>query len=318
MTAIRAQHEDRPHLTPINHGIWYSVTPSDDVDTVLSDGLWPTQQIGYPAETSRAPGHLYLVRADIAMWEPDWTGITLPQAGATLIAATLAGIEATALCSEPFDSPHHAVEAAASSSMTLGAHLDRIAIHGRLAPERLIAVPAAVHDRLVDWEREVALLLEGPRWDLPPLPLLPTTSPAGPELLSEPPSDSPFGQLISSYSRAEALADGELVDVSDASPFRWPTALTRAAWEDCVAWTKADDARKRGAALQDERGRLHDVLTMARVAASRTTGDRANFRVARVPRQGKGVRPRVVTLICDIGPGDDPRPVVTIMTPEDA
>ncbi|MEU9837463.1 DUF6573 family protein [Streptosporangium sp. NPDC048047] len=69
---------------------------------------------------------------------------------------------------------------------------------------------------------------------------------------------------------------------------------------------------------QDERGRLHDVLNMASIAASQTSGDQVRFRIARVPRQGKGTRPRTVTLICHIGPGDDPRPVVTIMTPEDA
>ncbi|RCG18251.1 hypothetical protein DQ384_39340 [Sphaerisporangium album] len=120
------------------------------------------------------------------------------------------------------------------------------------------------------------------------------------------------------YSRAHALADGELVDVTANSPFRWHTALTRAVWEDCVSWSEADSARKRGAALQDERGRLHDVLTMAKLAAAATSGDRATFEVARVPRAGRGTRPRLVTLVLHIGPGDDPAPVITIMQPQES
>ncbi|MEU9837100.1 DUF6573 family protein [Streptosporangium sp. NPDC048047] len=240
-------HPDREeHAPDVERGIWYGAVPSADVGTVLRGGLWPTQQIGYPSETSRVPEHVYLIRSEVAMWEPDWTGIALPSTDTALIAVTLAGIKPTALCR--FDRPRHPAEAATTSRASLQAHPDRIAVHGRLIPERLIAVPPAVRTRLADWEREVALLLEGPGWDLPLLPIAPATDL---EPLSESLSDSPFGEIIAAYSRADALADGSLVDVSDASPFRWPTALTRAAWEDCVAWTEADTVRKLGLALQE-------------------------------------------------------------------
>lgn len=65
--------------------------------------------------------------------------------------------------------------------------------------------------------------------------------------------------VISTYTRAEALADGELVDVTERAKelgFRYPVALTRGAWAECVAWT-------RGGGWQDESGRLADVLWMA-------------------------------------------------------
>lgn len=62
--------------------------------------------------------------------------------------------------------------------------------------------------------------------------------------------------MIYSYTRAQALADGVLVDVSDIAReagFRVPVALTRTAWEDCVAWS-AEDSRRQ--VHQDESGRL--------------------------------------------------------------
>jgi hypothetical protein len=129
-----------------------------------------------------------------------------------------------------------------------------------------------------------------------------------------------YGPAISAYTRAEAIADGDLVDVSDTSQrrdagFRFPVALTRAAWEDCVAWTETDDQRSRY--LQDEKGRLWDVLWMARCAARRSAGEsRVQFRVKRVPRPGHGRR-QYVTLALDLGPGDNGEPVFTIGFPSD-
>ena len=61
-----------------------------------------------------------------------------------------------------------------------------------------------------------------------------------------------FGELISTYTRAQALDDGVLVDVSAIAAeagFKWPAAMTRAAWEDCVAWGEADSKRQ---TYQDE------------------------------------------------------------------
>src|SRR4051794_19875161 len=84
-----------------------------------------------------------------------------------------------------------------------------------------------------------------------------------------PVDDEPFGEVIHSYSRAEALADGDLIEVPEdlrrEQGFRHPMAMTRAAWADAVAWDEKDNRRKH--AIQDETGRLCDVLTMAGHAA---------------------------------------------------
>lgn len=127
-----------------------------------------------------------------------------------------------------------------------------------------------------------------------------------------------FGEPIHSYSRSEAIEDGELVDVSETAReagFRFPVALTRAAWNDCVEWSESDTDRKHWP--QDEAGRLWDVLSMARFYLRATSRhnpdcDRAMVQVLRVPREGRGTKARIVTLVAHVGPGDDAEPVITI------
>jgi hypothetical protein len=132
-----------------------------------------------------------------------------------------------------------------------------------------------------------------------------------------------FGPPISTYTRADALADGMLKDITadaEEAGFTLHTAMTLAAWHETVAWTDEDDARKPQGTGQDERGRLWDVLTMAKVTASAAIrrGGAPNplpFRVLRVPREGRGVQPRYAELVLHVGPGDDAEPVLTIMRP---
>lgn len=117
------------------------------------------------------------------------------------------------------------------------------------------------------------------------------------------------------YSRAQAIEDGLLVDISEMANeagFRLPVAITRAAWEDCIEWSEEDSRRQ---TYQDPNGRLWDVAWMAAQAARRGQGDRLAFQLYRVPRGGRSVRPRLVTLHLHIGPGDDPEPVITILQP---
>lgn len=121
--------------------------------------------------------------------------------------------------------------------------------------------------------------------------------------------------IIHTYSRADAIADGVLIDVSSVASeagFKVPVALTAEVWEDCVAWTHQDSKRQ---VLQDEAGRLWDVLWMAFVAARGAQGDRVSFQLYRVPRGGRGCRPRLTTLQLHIGPGDQHEPVITISLP---
>ena len=132
-----------------------------------------------------------------------------------------------------------------------------------------------------------------------------------------------FGPVIHAYTRADAIADGALVDVSETAReagFTWPVALTAAAHADAVAWDDDTEARKPHFTGQCEAGRLWDVLTMARlaIANARHAGNRdtrAEFTVIRVPAEGRGLRARPTLLVLHAGPGDAGEPVLTIMLP---
>lgn len=138
------------------------------------------------------------------------------------------------------------------------------------------------------------------------------------EELSDRDLSTPFGEVIYRYTRARALADGALVDVTETAQeagFRASVAMTAAAWSNTVAWTDTDSARQ---TPQDERGRLWDVLWMAYITARRASGAcRVPFQLYVVPRSGRATRPRPVTLYMHIGPGDDCEPVITIMNADE-
>lgn len=135
---------------------------------------------------------------------------------------------------------------------------------------------------------------------------------------NDPLNNDPFGELIYSFSRAQAIEDGVLIDVTETAQeagFRLPVALTSAAWHQAVEWTEADSRRQ---TPKDESGRLWDVLWMAYLAAKRASGGcRVQFNVLVVPRGGAARRPRLTTLCMVIGPGDDGEPVITIMLPNE-
>jgi len=121
-----------------------------------------------------------------------------------------------------------------------------------------------------------------------------------------------FGEAISTYTRKQAIEDGVLVDISEMAAeagFNCPVAITRAAWADCVEWTEADSNRQ---TTQDESGRLWDVLWMAKLAARRG-GSKTTYQFYRVPRGGRGIKPRLTALKMTAGPGDDGELVITIM-----
>lgn len=127
-----------------------------------------------------------------------------------------------------------------------------------------------------------------------------------------------FGEEIYRYTRAQALADGELVDVTKTAReagFRVPVAMTAAAWNKTVAWSETDSARQ---VQQDEAGRCWDVIWMGYIAAKRASSSfRVPFQLYVVPRGGKATRPRLVTLHMHIGSGDEGEPVITIMNPDE-
>lgn len=138
--------------------------------------------------------------------------------------------------------------------------------------------------------------------------------------MSNQPTEHPFfGEVISVYTRAQALADGVLIDagpMAREAGFRWPVALTTAAWEDCVAWSESDCDRQ---THQDQSGRLWDVLFMAAYAAraNAEAGSELRFELYRVPRDGRSTEAELTTLKLLVGPGDDGEPVMTILLPNE-
>jgi hypothetical protein len=120
--------------------------------------------------------------------------------------------------------------------------------------------------------------------------------------------------LIHRYTRADAIRDGVLIDVSATAReagIRWPVALTCAVWGRCVRVPA-------GVLGQDEVGRLWDVLWLLACAARRGAGDGDEVRFSvHVRNDNRERTPPLVWLKAVCGPGDDGEPVVTVMMPEE-
>ena len=124
-------------------------------------------------------------------------------------------------------------------------------------------------------------------------------------------------EVIHAYTRAQAIADGVLVDVSDrGNVFTYPVAMTATAYALTVAWTDEDEARKGEGTGQSEAGRIWDVFYLGAIAARRAAGrQRVPYSLMVVPREGASVEPVRVELHLHVGPGDRGEPVLTIMLP---
>ena len=135
----------------------------------------------------------------------------------------------------------------------------------------------------------------------------------------EPGTATAFGPVLSTYTRAQAIEDGILVDVSETAReagFKIPVAVTRSVWERLVALPDGYQG------FQDESGRLWDVLWMAHYYAVRASNsDRVRMcvlvRDIRKDLRDSNRPPRKHFPIVAIGGGDAGEPVITIMWPED-
>jgi hypothetical protein len=119
--------------------------------------------------------------------------------------------------------------------------------------------------------------------------------------------------VIHRYTRAEAIADGVLVDVTSTAKeagFRFPVALTRAVWERCVAVPP-------GVLCQDEAGRLWDVVWMLRLAIGRSDGGPVVQFGVHIRNDNRERTPPLMRLKAVCGPGDDGEPVITLMMPSE-
>ena len=130
--------------------------------------------------------------------------------------------------------------------------------------------------------------------------------------------DPLFGPMIYAYTRAQAIQDGVLVDVTETSKevgFKLPVAITEAL-HNRLAPTKADASLG-----QDYDGRLWNVLWLAAftIKLADPGTDTVTFTVTQQEVEPKSGQPHGVDIrlraVC--GPGDEGEPVVTIGFRED-
>ena len=120
--------------------------------------------------------------------------------------------------------------------------------------------------------------------------------------------------IIFSYSRETAIAEGVLIDVSELAReagFTLPTAVSDSLYHGYL--TPPLELATEGHTVA---GRLWDTLSVLRYAikASPST-DRLSFTV--LFAQAPDAEPEPVDLLAVCGPGDSGEPVITIMTPSD-
>jgi hypothetical protein len=125
----------------------------------------------------------------------------------------------------------------------------------------------------------------------------------------------PFGPVIYSYTRAQAVADGLQVEVSkvaEEAGIRFPVFLTRAVFDSYVAVLP-------GVTGQDEAGRLWDVLWLLRFAIRKAQTGQTRLPYALYVRNSDSHPARLVKLVATCGPLDidDPRPATTVMLPDE-
>ncbi|HZW61272.1 MAG TPA: DUF6573 family protein [Candidatus Babeliales bacterium] len=123
-----------------------------------------------------------------------------------------------------------------------------------------------------------------------------------------------YGDTIYSYTRAQAIEDGVLIDVSvmaNEAGFRVPVAITNTVWDNYVCWTDMDTDKQ---TFQDQSGRLWDLLWMLYMSAKHSRGENVIFyHLYVVPRDGKSRRPDKTRLKAVINGGDNGEAVITIM-----
>jgi hypothetical protein len=130
--------------------------------------------------------------------------------------------------------------------------------------------------------------------------------------------NSVFGNVIFTYTRAQAIEDGVLIDVTanaSKAGFKIPVAVTDSIWNNLIEWTDADTDKQ---TYQDSNGRLWDVLSMLHFAITKAPNAACIFyKLNVVPRDGKSNKAKLVQLKAVIGAGDNGEAVITIMLPNE-
>lgn len=121
-------------------------------------------------------------------------------------------------------------------------------------------------------------------------------------------------EVISAYTRAQAIEDGVLVDLMQdrlaevaRQHYKHPIACTAAVWD--IMQRAVENERH----ANDYAGVLHDMLWMSRVYKRPLDEHTVIFRVKIT---GAG-RKSLYDFKLAVGPGDELEPVITIMLPEE-
>jgi hypothetical protein len=127
-------------------------------------------------------------------------------------------------------------------------------------------------------------------------------------------NESPFGEIIYAYTRAQAIADGVQVDVSRVAieaGIQFPVFLTRRVFDTYVTVPPNVNG-------QDEAGRLWDVVWMLSFAILKAKQGQNRLPFALYVRNDNRA-PQLVKLIAICGALDagDPRPAITVMLPDE-
>ena len=118
--------------------------------------------------------------------------------------------------------------------------------------------------------------------------------------------------VVYAYTRAQALADGVLIDVTKTAGkagIRFPVAVTANVWHGYIVPRESSEL-----SCQSIEGRLWDTLFLFALAARGQEGDTLYYDVSYAM---KGRAQKEVKLKAVCGPGDTPEPVITIMLPNE-
>ncbi|MEW6775927.1 MAG: DUF6573 family protein [Bdellovibrionota bacterium] len=128
--------------------------------------------------------------------------------------------------------------------------------------------------------------------------------------------DAPWGEVIYSYTRAQAIEDGVLVDLSAIAPdvasqhYKYPIACTSTVWD--IIQRAVENKQY----ANDYKGVIHDILWMSRGGGIRWRSPDDTTVLFDVIITGTGPK-RIHRFKIVVGPGDKAEPVLTIMLPEE-
>jgi len=130
--------------------------------------------------------------------------------------------------------------------------------------------------------------------------------------------DDIFGEPIFTYSRAQALEDGVLKDVTDgaaAMGFKVPVAIAINCWNENVAWPSEEPMERLGYETAREYILLHEAMRHMLATRDKPVSGDLEFEVPALRYPDQEIE--LNRVFVNVGPGDEGEVVVTIMASQD-